>query len=190
MSATSAFSASKKRAPNPTRSPSAATPETLRARRIAGAGPARRKGSRGDRAPRRRLSRTAPARRDFHRNHPSSWPCAVQIRLQGDRRCCCLIVMAPKRTSGSGPKLSARPKPNSCSRHSAPSPNSPLVDSDLRLAALLEHDRALEEVAPFFDRLDLIVIHFPSAADGRGFSTARQLRQAGFQGTSCAPSGR
>lgn len=60
--------------------------------------------------------------------------------------------------------------------------NSPLVDSDLRLAALLEPDRALEEVAPFFDRLDLIVIHFPSAADGRGFSTARQLRQAGFKG--------
>jgi uncharacterized protein (DUF934 family) len=60
--------------------------------------------------------------------------------------------------------------------------DSPLVDSDIRLAALLEPDRALEEVAPFFDRLDLIVIHFPNAADGRGFSTARQLRQAGFKG--------
>jgi uncharacterized protein (DUF934 family) len=61
--------------------------------------------------------------------------------------------------------------------------DSPLVESEIRLGALLEPDRALEEVAPFFDRLDLIVIHFPNAADGRGFSTARQLRQAGFRGT-------
>jgi uncharacterized protein (DUF934 family) len=59
---------------------------------------------------------------------------------------------------------------------------SPLVDSDLRLGALLEPDRAIEDVAPFFDRLDLIVVHFPNAADGRGFSTARLLRQAGFKG--------
>ncbi len=59
---------------------------------------------------------------------------------------------------------------------------SPLVQTDLRLAALLEPNRALDEVTPFFDRLDMIVVHFPSAADGRGFSTARQLRQAGFKG--------
>ncbi|MGO8739642.1 DUF934 domain-containing protein [Rhodoblastus sp.] len=59
---------------------------------------------------------------------------------------------------------------------------SPFVHSDIRIGALLEPNRTIDEVAPFFDRFDLIVIHFANAADGRGFSTARQLRQAGFKG--------
>jgi uncharacterized protein (DUF934 family) len=60
--------------------------------------------------------------------------------------------------------------------------SSDAITDDMKLGALLEPDRAVEDVTPFFDRLDLIVIHFPSAANGRGFSTARQLRQAGYKG--------
>jgi len=41
---------------------------------------------------------------------------------------------------------------------------------------------AAEDLAPYFDRLALIVIAFPSATDGRGFSLARQLRRLGFTG--------
>jgi uncharacterized protein (DUF934 family) len=46
------------------------------------------------------------------------------------------------------------------------------VDNAVKAAAL----------APFFDRIALIAIDFPSATDGRGFSLARQLRQRGFTG--------
>jgi len=41
---------------------------------------------------------------------------------------------------------------------------------------------AAEELEPFFDRLALIAVQFPSATDGRGFSLARQLRRLGFKG--------
>ena len=46
-----------------------------------------------------------------------------------------------------------------------------------------------ETLKPFLERLDLIAIGFPSAADGRGFSLARQLRQLGFSGIlrACGP---
>ncbi|HUO54712.1 MAG TPA: DUF934 domain-containing protein [Rhodoblastus sp.] len=56
------------------------------------------------------------------------------------------------------------------------------ITDDMKIGALLEPERTVAEVAPFFDRLDLIVIHFPSSANGRGFSMARQLRQAGYKG--------
>ena len=39
-----------------------------------------------------------------------------------------------------------------------------------------------EEIEPYFDRLALIAISFPSGADGRGVSLARQLRQRGYKG--------
>ncbi len=39
-----------------------------------------------------------------------------------------------------------------------------------------------EALEPYFDRLALIVIAFPSGTDGRGFSLARQLRRRGFTG--------
>lgn len=57
------------------------------------------------------------------------------------------------------------------------------ICDDVQLGALLEPNRAIEDVAPFFDRLDLIVIHFPNAADTSGFATARRLRRAGYRGT-------
>ena len=37
-------------------------------------------------------------------------------------------------------------------------------------------------LAPLFDRLALIAIAFPAYGDGRGFSLAKRLRQAGFEG--------
>ncbi len=39
-----------------------------------------------------------------------------------------------------------------------------------------------KELAPFFSRLALISIAFPAFSDGRGFSLARALRNAGFKG--------
>jgi uncharacterized protein (DUF934 family) len=35
---------------------------------------------------------------------------------------------------------------------------------------------------PFLDRIQLIEINFPSFADGRGYSAARILREAGYRG--------
>ena len=40
----------------------------------------------------------------------------------------------------------------------------------------------VDELAPHFDRLGLIAIAFPSFSDGRGFSIARTLRNAGYKG--------
>ena len=39
-----------------------------------------------------------------------------------------------------------------------------------------------DELAPYFARLTMIAIAFPAFGDGRGFSLARRLRQAGFNG--------
>jgi uncharacterized protein (DUF934 family) len=50
------------------------------------------------------------------------------------------------------------------------------------LGVLVENSVKTAELAPFFGRLALISIRFPSATDGRGFSLARQLRQKGFAG--------
>jgi len=40
----------------------------------------------------------------------------------------------------------------------------------------------IDRLAPLFDRLALIAIAFPACSDGRGFSLAKRLRQAGFKG--------
>lgn len=50
------------------------------------------------------------------------------------------------------------------------------------LGALLLNTTEVDDVHPCFDKLKLIVIPFPSFSDGRGFSLARRLRQAGFSG--------
>lgn len=39
-----------------------------------------------------------------------------------------------------------------------------------------------DALTPFLNDLDLIAIAFPSSGDGRGFSIAKQLRNAGFKG--------
>jgi uncharacterized protein (DUF934 family) len=40
-----------------------------------------------------------------------------------------------------------------------------------------------ETLVAFFERVSVIAIPFPSFADGRGFTIARQLRQLGYSGT-------
>lgn len=50
------------------------------------------------------------------------------------------------------------------------------------LGVALPNDAEAADAAPFFERLSLISIHFPSFADGRGFSLARRLRALGFNG--------
>lgn len=40
----------------------------------------------------------------------------------------------------------------------------------------------VDRLAALFDRLALIAVAFPAYSDGRGFSLARRLRQAGFKG--------
>lgn len=43
--------------------------------------------------------------------------------------------------------------------------------------------QAIDALLPHFDRLSLVAIAFPAFSDGRGFSIARRLRQAGYTGT-------
>jgi uncharacterized protein (DUF934 family) len=51
-----------------------------------------------------------------------------------------------------------------------------------RIGVLVENNCKAEALEPYFDRLALIVIAFPSGTDGRGFSLARQVRRRGFTG--------
>ena len=50
-------------------------------------------------------------------------------------------------------------------------------------ALSIANDADADEIAPFFAWIRLIEIAFPSFQDGRGFSLARRLRQAGYRGT-------
>ncbi|MEO1746944.1 MAG: DUF934 domain-containing protein [Pseudomonadota bacterium] len=47
-------------------------------------------------------------------------------------------------------------------------------------ALLVANDVPAKDIAPHFERLELIAITFPSFADGRGFSLATELRRLGF----------
>ena len=49
-------------------------------------------------------------------------------------------------------------------------------------ALLLQNNDDPTTAAPFFETLDLIIVPFPSSADGRGFSIARDLRALGYRG--------
>ena len=51
-----------------------------------------------------------------------------------------------------------------------------------RIGVSIDNTVKAEALEPYFDRLALIVIAFPSGTDGRGFSLARLLRRAGFTG--------
>ncbi|MAZ16987.1 MAG: oxidoreductase [Ahrensia sp.] len=50
-------------------------------------------------------------------------------------------------------------------------------------ALSLANNANADEIAPFFAWIRLIVIDFPSFADGRGFSLAKRLREASYRGT-------
>lgn len=49
-------------------------------------------------------------------------------------------------------------------------------------AVRLEPDEDARALIPHLDRLQLIEVAFPKFRDGRGYSTARILREAGFTG--------
>lgn len=51
------------------------------------------------------------------------------------------------------------------------------------LGAEIPNTVRVPELEPHFDRLALIAIRFPSFSDGRGFSIAKALRNAGYRGT-------
>ncbi len=51
-----------------------------------------------------------------------------------------------------------------------------------RLGADVPNTTRLEDILPHLDRLDLISLPFPAFTDGRAYSLARQIRQAGFSG--------
>lgn len=61
---------------------------------------------------------------------------------------------------------------------SAQDPESTAPDA----AAALPNDADPAALIPYFSRLALIRIPFPSFADGRGFSLAQRLRALGYQG--------
>lgn len=46
-----------------------------------------------------------------------------------------------------------------------------------RLAVVVQPDEAVEELAPFLARLDMVAIAFPKFRDGRGYTSARLLRE-------------
>jgi uncharacterized protein (DUF934 family) len=49
-------------------------------------------------------------------------------------------------------------------------------------AVRIEPGDDARELLPFLDRLRLVDVNFPSFGDGRGYSSARILREAGYQG--------
>ena len=49
-------------------------------------------------------------------------------------------------------------------------------------AVRLESDEDARLLIPYLDRLELIEISFPSFRDGRGYSSPRILREAGYRG--------
>jgi uncharacterized protein (DUF934 family) len=49
-------------------------------------------------------------------------------------------------------------------------------------AVRLETGDDARELLPFLDRIRLVEVEFPAFTDGRGYSAARILREAGYQG--------
>jgi uncharacterized protein (DUF934 family) len=56
------------------------------------------------------------------------------------------------------------------------------MDQSNATAVRLEPDDDARALIPFLDRLSLIEIAFPKFRDGRGYSSARILREAGYTG--------
>ena len=57
-----------------------------------------------------------------------------------------------------------------------------LADAPARLGVEVPNTVKIEALAPHFARLALIAVTFPGYMDGRGFTLARRLRNAGFTG--------
>jgi uncharacterized protein (DUF934 family) len=56
------------------------------------------------------------------------------------------------------------------------------LDQSNATAVRLESDEDARALVPFLDRLALIEVAFPAFRDGRGYSSARILREAGYTG--------
>jgi uncharacterized protein (DUF934 family) len=56
------------------------------------------------------------------------------------------------------------------------------AETKLELGVHLPNDTDPKGVKPYFDRLSLISVDFPSFADGRGFSIGHCLRRLGYEG--------
>ncbi len=56
------------------------------------------------------------------------------------------------------------------------------LDQSNATAVRLEPDDDARALIPFIDRLTLVEIAFPKYRDGRGYSSARILREAGYTG--------
>jgi uncharacterized protein (DUF934 family) len=56
------------------------------------------------------------------------------------------------------------------------------LDQSNATAVRLEPDDDARALIPFLDRLTLVEIAFPKYRDGRGYSSARILREAGYTG--------
>ena len=56
------------------------------------------------------------------------------------------------------------------------------LDQSNATAVRIEPDEDVRALFPFLDRLALIEISFPAFRDGRGYSAARNLREAGYVG--------
>ena len=56
------------------------------------------------------------------------------------------------------------------------------LEQDNASSVRIEAGEDVEQLIPHLDRLRLIEIDFPKFRDGRGFSTARILREAGYTG--------
>lgn len=56
------------------------------------------------------------------------------------------------------------------------------LDRRTATGVLIPNDTPPEDLKPWFPRLGLIAVDFPSFADGRGFSIAVRLRDLGYQG--------
>jgi uncharacterized protein (DUF934 family) len=51
-----------------------------------------------------------------------------------------------------------------------------------RIGVIIANTVKLAELTPYLSEIDLIAIRFPAYGDGRGFSIAKQLRNAGYPG--------
>lgn len=56
------------------------------------------------------------------------------------------------------------------------------IDQTNALAVRIEPGDDARNLLPFLDRLTLVEVNFPAFTDGRGYSAARILREAGYTG--------
>ena len=56
------------------------------------------------------------------------------------------------------------------------------LDQSTAAAVRVEPGDDARELIPHLERLDLVEVNFPSFGDGRGYSSARILREAGYDG--------